>query len=113
MVSLLQQAGDILIPPAVNLELERQITGWNSLDWLSIHRLENEHTKNAQSWVHNDQLDPGEAEAIGLALQMKADWLLTDDAQARRFAERLALEVHGSVGLLLWAVAAGHLNDRE
>jgi len=39
--------------------------------------------------------------------------LLTDDAQARRFAERLALEVHGSVGLLLWAVAAGHLNDRE
>jgi predicted nucleic acid-binding protein len=113
MISLLQQAGDILIPPAVNLELERQITGWNSLDWLSIHRLENEHTKNAQSWVHNDQLDPGEAEAIGLALQMKADWLLTDDAQARRFAERLALEVHGSVGLLLWAVAAGHLHDRE
>jgi predicted nucleic acid-binding protein len=63
--------------------------------------------------VHNDQLDPGEAEAIGLALQMKVDWLLTDDAQARRFAERLALEVHGSVGLLLWAVAAGHLHDRE
>ena len=39
MISLLQQAGDILIPPAVNLELERQITGWNSLDWLSIHQL--------------------------------------------------------------------------
>ena len=39
MISLLQQAGDILIPPTVNLELERQITGWNSLDWLSIHQL--------------------------------------------------------------------------
>jgi predicted nucleic acid-binding protein len=112
MIFLFQQAGGILIPPAVNLELERQITGWNSLDWLSIHQLENEHAKNAQSWVRTDQLDPGEAEAIGLALQMKADWLLTDDAQARRFAERLALEVHGSVGLLLWAIAAGHLNNR-
>ena len=75
--------------------------------------LESEHIKNAHAWVSTDQLDPGEAEAIGLALQVKADWLLTDDAQARRFAERLALEVHGSVGLLLWAVAAGHLNDRE
>jgi predicted nucleic acid-binding protein len=63
MFFLLQQAGDILIPPAVNLELERQITGWNSLDWLSIHQLENEHAKNAQSWVCTGQLDPGEAEA--------------------------------------------------
>jgi len=36
MIPLLQQAGDILIPPVVNLELEHQITGWNSLDWLSI-----------------------------------------------------------------------------
>jgi len=59
IIFLLQQAGDILIPPAVNLELGRQITGWNSLDWLSIHQLENEHTKNAQSWVRTDQLDPG------------------------------------------------------
>ena len=113
MISLLQQAGDILIPPTVNLELERQITGWNSLDWLSIHQLESEHTKNAQAWVSTNQLDPGEAEAIGLALQVKADWLLTDDAQARRFAERLALEVHGSVGLFLWAVAAGYINDHD
>jgi len=67
MISLLQQAGDILIPPTVNLESERQITGWNSLDWLSIHQLESEHTKNAQAWVSTNQLDPGEAEAIGLA----------------------------------------------
>ena len=113
MIFPFKQAGDILIPPVVNLELERQITGWNSLDWLSIHQLESEYINNAHAWVSTDQLDPGEAEAIGLALQVKADWLLTDDAQARRFAERLALEVHGSVGLLLWAVAAGHINDRE
>jgi predicted nucleic acid-binding protein len=111
MIFLLPQAGDILIPPAVNLELGNKITGWHSLDWLSIHPLENDHAKTAQSWVLTGQLDPGEAEAVGLSLQMKANWLLTDDAQARRFAESLNLEVHGSVGLLLWAVAAGHLDD--
>lgn len=112
MIFLLPQAGDILIPPEVNLELRNQITDWNFPDWLSIHPLENDHAKNAQSWVLTGQLDPGEAEAVGLALQIKADWLLTDDAQARRFAESLNLEVHGSIGLLLWAVAAGHLDDR-
>jgi predicted nucleic acid-binding protein len=48
-----------------------------------------------------------------LALQLKADWLLTDDAEARQFAETLGLEVHGSIGLLLWAVAWGHLSNRK
>ena len=113
MIYLLHQAGDILIPPAVNLELGRQIAGWNSLDWLTIHPLENKHAENARSWVRTGQLDPGEAEAIGLALQTKADWLLTDDAQARRFAESLDLETHGSVGLLLWAIAAGQLDHEQ
>ena len=113
MIFLLKQAGEILIPSMVNLELARQITGWNSLFQLSIHQLESEYIKNVHAWVSTDQLDPGEAEAIGLALQVKADWLLTDDAQTCRFAERLALEVHGSVGLFLWAVAAGYMNDHD
>jgi predicted nucleic acid-binding protein len=46
-------------------------------------------------------------------LQQRSDWLLTDDAQARQFAERLGLEVHGSIGLLLWAVASGFVENRE
>jgi hypothetical protein len=56
-------------------------------------------------------IDAGEADAIGLALQEHADWLLTDDAKARQFAESTGLEVHGSIGLLLWSVAAGHILD--
>jgi|GEM_PF-5435759 len=63
MIFLLPQAGDILIPPAVNVELGNQITGWNSPEWLSIRPLENDQAKNAQSWVLAGQLDPGEAEA--------------------------------------------------
>jgi predicted nucleic acid-binding protein len=38
-------------------------------------------------------------------LQEDADWLLTDDAQARQFAESEGLEVHVSIGILLWNVA--------
>jgi predicted nucleic acid-binding protein len=55
-------------------------------------------------------LDAGEAEAIALAKQVAADWLLTDDAAARLFASALGVEVHGSLGILLWAAAAGHLD---
>jgi len=54
-------------------------------------------------------IDRGEADAIDLALQMKCDWFLTDGAGARQFAESLGLEVHGSIGLLLLAVAVGHI----
>jgi predicted nucleic acid-binding protein len=63
-------------------------------------------------WIAKGIVDSGEAEAIGLALQVKCDWFLTDDAKARQFAESLGLEAHGSVGLLLWAVAIGHIESR-
>jgi predicted nucleic acid-binding protein len=63
--------------------------------------------------VQTNQVDGGEAEAIGLVLQIRANWLLTDDAKARQFAESLGLEVHGSVGVLLWNVATGHIDDKR
>lgn len=53
-------------------------------------------------------LHGGEAEALALALELKPDWFLTDDAAARLLAESLNVEVHGSIGVLLWA-AAGRL----
>ena len=58
-------------------------------------------------------IDKGEAEAINLALQVQADWFLTDDGRARQAAESLGLEVHGSIGLLLWNVVVGNIPDHE
>jgi len=58
-------------------------------------------------------LDLGEAEAIALAHQIQADWLLTDDAAARLFAQALGLEVHGSVGVVLWAAVQGYLRRQQ
>ena len=40
-------------------------------------------------------------------------WLLTDDTAARVFATTLGLEVHGSLGIVLWAAARGHLSREE
>jgi predicted nucleic acid-binding protein len=54
-------------------------------------------------------LDAGEAEAIELARQLRAHWFLTDDASARLVAQSLGLEVHGSLGVVLWSAAAGRL----
>jgi len=45
-------------------------------------------------------LDPGEREAICLAMELKADLLLVDDLKARHTAQRLGLVVTGTIGVL-------------
>ena len=45
-------------------------------------------------------LDPGEAEAIALAQELKADSVLLDESEARAEALRLGLPVSGTVGVL-------------
>jgi predicted nucleic acid-binding protein len=55
-------------------------------------------------------LDPGEAEAIALALQNRPPLLvLLDDAAARRVARHLGLRVLGSAGVLVEAKRYGLL----
>jgi predicted nucleic acid-binding protein len=47
------------------------------------------------------------------APQLHAAWLLTEEAAARILAASLGLEVHGSLGVVLWAAARGHLSRVE
>lgn len=58
-------------------------------------------------------LGPGEVEAILLANLRGADWLLTDDAMAWVVATMLGLEVHRSLGVVLWAAARAHISRPE
>ena len=67
----------------------------------------------AEAWQQAGLLESGEAEAVSLARQVKAHWLLTDDAAARLFAQTLGIEVHGSVGIVLWAAATGRLTRAD
>lgn len=48
-------------------------------------------------------LDPGESEAISLALERAAPGVVLDDRRARRLAHRLGLHVVGTLGVLLLA----------
>ncbi len=60
------------------------------------------------------ELDAGEAEAIALARQERADVVLLDEKEARRVARRLGMRVLGTVGLLIWARQQGLIpNLRE
>jgi predicted nucleic acid-binding protein len=112
-IHLLSLAGEILIPSMVAKEFEANAQGWKPPQWVKILELDEGARQQAAVWIESKKLDAGEAEAIGLALQTKADWLLTDDALARQFAESLDLEVHGSIGLLLWNIARGNIENQE
>lgn len=112
-IHLLRSAGDILIPPAVAMEFKQNISKWKLPNWVHIRRLNTPFGAQSFEWAQKGTIDSGEAEAIGLALQVKCEWFLTDDAGARQFAESLGLEVHGSVGLLLSAVVAGYIESHE
>lgn len=53
--------------------------------------------------TNQENLDLGEAEAIALSLQEKAQYFLTDDLEARKVARNHNVQVHGTVGIILKA----------
>jgi predicted nucleic acid-binding protein len=81
--------------------------------WLQVTQLDSAPALEARAWQQAGLLHYGEAQAIALARQMRADWLLTDDAAARLLAQSLGLEVHGTLGLVLWAAAMCHLSRAQ
>jgi len=55
------------------------------------------------------ELDQGEAEAIALALQWHAEYVLLDERNGRRIARSQGLKVTGVVGILIRAKQQGEL----
>jgi uncharacterized protein len=54
-------------------------------------------------------LDPGEAETIALALEVRAERVIMDDLDGRRLCRRVGLTAVGTLGLLLAARLRGDL----
>lgn len=114
-LELLAKAGEVFVPPSVDRELANQIAGWPDArpGWIQRGHLTEDDVRQAMQWQSIGGLGAGEAEAIALARALRADWLLTDDAGARVVASLLGLEVHGALGIILWAAASGHVHREE
>jgi predicted nucleic acid-binding protein len=94
--------GNVLVPPAVVAEvlaggqfgigvLEFQQATWFSQTPLADPR-------RADLLV---DLDRGEAEVIALAQEINADLVILDERLGRRHAQRLGLEITGTLGVML------------
>ncbi len=59
----------------------------------------------------NDVLHAGELSALAWAEKFGADVFLSDDVAARTAAEKMGLEVCGTIGVILDAVSNGVLSD--
>src|SRR3972149_9113594 len=115
LLELLKKACDIYIPKVVDIELKELYPQWENKkpDWLLVEPLSPDETSQAELLSASGLLDSGEAAAIILSKRLNAIWLLTDDTEARIFAPLSGIEGHGSLGVVLWSAAVGHLNYDE
>ncbi|MFM5887270.1 MAG: DUF3368 domain-containing protein [Dolichospermum sp.] len=110
---LLQQLyGTVLIPEAVYQELtdpDFLVAGAKEVQtftWIQIRAVEDRTMVKALS----SELDPGEAEAIVLALEMKAEQVLIDERRGRIIAAKLNLHYTGILGVLVEAKSQGFIS---
>ena len=115
LLKLLKETGKVYIPQMIETELSEIDHLWKKQrpDWILIEPLPLSEIKMAESLVLSGLLDFGEVEAIILAKKLNPKWFLTDDTEARVLANSLGMEVHGSLGVVLWSAAVGHLNYVE
>lgn len=105
-LSILQKLyAPVIIPHAVYQEicalepLGFDLTPILNASWISVQTIRD------RTLVENLalELDLGEAEAIALAIEMKAERLLIDERLGRRVAQRYQIEITGLVGMLVAA----------
>jgi uncharacterized protein len=97
----------VIIPEAVYRELvniDPPVPGGSEVQtvtWLEVKLITNrEVVERLQNEV---RLDPGESEAIALALELGADLLLIDERRGRTEANRLGIKITGLLGILVEA----------
>ncbi len=109
-LNLLHQIfGEIIIPPAVYDELvayesiNPDISKIDSFIWIKIKPITNlvlyEYLLN--------YLDNGEAQAITLAQELKAELLVVDESAGREIAKQYGLVVTGTIGVIVQAKKLG------
>jgi predicted nucleic acid-binding protein len=105
--------GTILIPSAVEREIldphaPPSVRHWMAQrpTWLQIHKVQT--TPDA---ILTEQLDPGEAEAIQLAQELRADALIMDERRGRQIAAGRGITVIGVLGMLRESYRRGFIDN--
>ena len=105
--------GRIIIPQIVYQEIVIDGAGESGSDdiqtaqWVEVQSCTNQDIITLLS----NELDPGEAEAIALALELNADYLLIDEKDGRQKALDYHLKPLGVLGILLRAKDARLISD--
>ncbi|MBK8564329.1 MAG: DUF3368 domain-containing protein [Saprospiraceae bacterium] len=103
----------IVIPEKVADELRQlpafgvYISSFEMADWISIKQ----PTDLALLEKLSLNLDEGEAQAITLAIELSADWLIIDELKGRQTASMLSINIMGLGGVLLLAKREGVLSS--
>jgi len=115
-LEVLQQLfGKILIPEAVYHEVVIQGSGRvgaedvKNANWIEKRKVQNELAVKA----FRINIGHGESEAIALATESKADFIILDDLKARQTSEELGLPVIGTIAVLQKSVEKGIIENLE
>lgn len=74
-------------------------------NWFSIQAPKNQ----MYQVILEASLDKGEASAIALAVEEKDCLLIIDDSKGRKYAEKLRINITGTLGILINAKLSGHI----
>lgn len=88
----------VLTTPEIAAEFGKRL-----LEWVEVKAVLNRDLL----YNYAETVDIGEASAMALASEIHADLLIIDDAEGRRFAKKLELNITGTVGVILSAKLSG------
>lgn len=109
-----QLFGHIIVPSAVYHEVVIRGMGRfgakevEKAFWVETREVKNKLAVNTLKLL---MLGAGEAEAIALAVEDKADFIILDDWKARQIALQMSLPVIGTVAVLTKAMEKGVIED--
>lgn len=108
---------EVLVPNAVFKELTTNTLFTNEAEivkkssFLKVSSVQNQ--KSLQLLQAVSGLDDGESEAIILADELKSNILLMDERKGRKVAQKLGINITGTIGILIQAYNEGMISDVE